>query len=242
MSTTMLPETPVPGPPPLTSDRVVTIRANLLPDVVIGRRRLREIKRMIAVALALVLVLMLAWYLFAVLQTSSARSDRDSAKRKAVSLTKQSQQFAPLIAAQNQSLAIKTELTKLMVGDLQWKNMLAVIRAKAPGGVVVNSITATVTTGGAPSGSTSSVGGGLGVLNQTGKLQVGTLTIVGSAPDKNSVAAYLDALTKVPGLAAPYPASVTGDKGKLTFTANVIITSDSLGGRYAKLATSTGGH
>jgi hypothetical protein len=78
------------------------------------------------------------------------------------------------------------------------------------------------------------------VLNQSGKLQVGSLTIIGTAPDKNAVAAYIDSLAKVAGLAAPYPASLATTGHTLTFSASVIITSDALGGRYAP--ANHGGH
>jgi hypothetical protein len=44
----------------------------------------------------------------------------------------------------------------------------------------------------------------------------------------------------VTGLTAPFPASITGQKGSLTFSASVIITSGALGGRYA--VTTQGGH
>jgi hypothetical protein len=89
---------------------------------------------------------------------------------------------------------------------------------------------------------------GVGVLNQTGQQPVGNLTIDGTAPDKNTVAAFVDGLATVPGLAAPYPASVASIVGghQVTFTVNVIVTSSALGGRYAAATTSgnatSGGH
>jgi len=133
---------------------------------------------------------------------------------------------------------MKAELTKLMAGDLPWKDLLATLRKSATGGVTITSVSGDTTAGAASA--TSNGAGGLGILNQSGKEQVGTLTISGSAPDKNAVATYIDTLTKVTGLAAPFPASLTGQAGKLTFSASVIITSDALGGRYARSAN--GGH
>jgi Tfp pilus assembly protein PilN len=241
MAVTTLPEAPSPDPRPVspTTNRFVTIRANLLPDEIVAKRRLGELKRRMLIVLAVLLVLLIAWYALALLRTTQANSDRSSAQRKTISLQGQVQQFAPLVAAQSQSAAIKAELTKLMVGDLQWKDMLATLRNSAKGGVVITSVSGNVTSG-AASVSAGVSGAGLGVLNQSGHQQVGTLTILGTAPDKNAVAAYIDALTKVTGLAAPFPASVTGQSGKLMFTANVIITSNALGGRYS--TTTQGGH
>jgi hypothetical protein len=62
---------------------------------------------------------------------------------------------------------------------------------------------------------------------------VGSLTIAGTSKDKRSVADYADRLAKVKGLTAPFITSVTALGGKVTFTVNVLITSDALGGRYA---------
>ena len=129
------------------------------------------------------------------------------------SLVNQQRKFGPLILVQSQAVSIKAELTKLMVGDLSWTHLLATLRKSAPAGMTITNVTGAATVGGAST--TDAAAGGLGVLNRSGKQQVGTLTISGTAPDKNAVAAYIDALTKVPGLAAAFPASVTGQGGKL---------------------------
>jgi len=242
MATTMLPpQAPMPEPHALEllHPHTVMVRANLLPQDIIDKRRLRETKRVMAIGLAVLVVLLVAWYGFAMLQTRQAKSDLSSAQETTISLQHQQQQFGPLVAAQAQSAAIKSELTKLMVGDLQWKDLLATVRSNAKGGVVITGVSATMTSGAASApGNVTALG--LGVLNQSGKQQVGTLTIDGTAPDKNAVAAYIDSLAKVTGLASPFPASLTGQKGALTFSASVIITSDALGGRYA--TKTQGGH
>jgi Tfp pilus assembly protein PilN len=238
MATTTLPPTPAPEPRTTskTPNRFVSIRASLLPPEIIDKRRLAVLKKRILIALTTLVALLAAWYAFALLQTSQANSDLSSAQSKTRALQAQQRDFGPLVAAQAQSAAIRDQLTKLMVGDVQWKDMLATLRASATRGVQITTVSATMTSGATV---TSGVAGGLGVLNQSGKQPVGTLSINGSAPDKNAVAAYIDGLSKVTGLAAPFPASVTGDKGSVTFTANVIITSDALGGRYAP---TQGGH
>lgn len=240
MATTTLPPAPAPEPrlAPNNPGRFVSIRASLLPAEITDKRRLGALKRRIAVGLAALVVVLVAWYGYGMFQTSQANSDLSTAQRRTQSLQAQQQQFGPLVAAQAQSAQIKKQLTQLMVGDVRWKDMLAMLKANATGGIKLDGISATMTAGGASTGSASGFGG-LSVLNQSGKQQVGTLTITGTAPDKNSIAAFIDRLSKLKGLAAPFPANVAGDKGALSFTANVIITSDALGGRYA---TTQGGH
>ncbi len=133
---------------------------------------------------------------------------------------------------------IQSQLQKLMAGDLSWKTMLATLRSKAPSGVSLTTVTGNVVTsvpGGTAPASTS--------LNQTGKQSVGTLIVTGTASDKRTVAAYADRLGSVKGLTAPLISNVATDNHQLTFTVNLIITSDALGGRYApRTVPATGGH
>jgi Tfp pilus assembly protein PilN len=243
MAIMTLPEAPAPQPPPrpqsnADATRFVAIRANLLPDEIVDARRARHMMRMVAVGLVALIALLIGGYAVTAWQTSGAKKDLAAAQRGSVTLRNQERAFGPLVAAQAQAASIKAELTKLMAGDLPWKDLLATLRKSATGGVTITSVSGDTTAGAASA--TSNGAGGLGILNQSGKEQVGTLTISGSAPDKNAVATYIDTLTKVTGLAAPFPASLTGQAGKLTFSASVIITSDALGGRYARSAN--GGH
>jgi Tfp pilus assembly protein PilN len=239
MSTIILPEAPAPQPAPAPTaevTRFVAIRADLLPDEIADARRVRRMMRKVAVGLIAVVALVICGYGVTAWQTSGAKGSLATVQRESASLVMEQRKFAPLVLAQSRAVSIKAELTKLMLGDLSWTDLLATLRKSAPAGMTITSITGTATIG----ASTGSVPGGLGVLNRSGKPQVGMLNINGTAPDKNSVAAYIDALGKVPGLAAAFPASVTGVGGKFLFAASVIITSDALGGRYAVPAQ--GGH
>lgn len=78
------------------------------------------------------------------------------------------------------------------------------------------------------------------MLNQSGVTPVGTLAITGTAREKRAIAAFVDKLGSMRGLATPYLASVSTDaSGVLTFTVDVVVTTDALGGRFA--ATTSGG-
>jgi hypothetical protein len=232
---------PKPSPRPDAPVRFVAVHANLLPGEIVAARRLGELKRRVIIGLAGLLALLIGWYGLEIWGTASANGDLAAAQHRTTTLQHQQQSYQPLLTAQSGSAAIESSLTKLMAGDVQWTDLLTTLRASAKGGLTLTGVTGTMTAGAAA----SQAGGaaGLGVLNQSGKQQVGTLTITGSAPDKNTVAGYVDTLAKVTGLAAPFPASVTGTGGKLTFSVTSIITSDALGGRYAPPAASTaGGH
>lgn len=237
---TMTPAPPAPSFPPAgEAIRYPQVFANLLPDEVVAARDARRLKHRIFIGLAALLGLLLVVWGFTVFQTAHARSKLSSEQVKSITLQNKQRDFAPLVLAQSQSQAIHARLVQLMAGDLQWKDLLATLRSSAPHGVSVTNVAGTLSIGSNTQRNTTGQAG-LDVLNQSGKQAVGTLTITGTAPDKNAVAAYIDALSHVAGLTAPFPASVTTSTGKLTFTASVIITSDALGGRYA--AGSQGGH
>jgi Tfp pilus assembly protein PilN len=230
-----------PKPSPV-STRFVSVRASLMPDEVLSRRQTEVVRKQVLLGLVVVVVLLLAWFGLSWWQTSSANGDLDSAQRNHVSLLNQQSQFAPLVTAQTQTQQIQTQLQKLMVGDLSWKDMLATLRAKAPAGVALTNVTGSVGIGGAP---TTGTGSNAASLNQSGKQQIGQLSVTGSAPSKNAVAAYADRLATVRGLTAPLISNVTATTGhNVTFIVNVLITADALGGRYsvAAAAPKSGGH
>lgn len=242
MSTMTIPAAPAPAPEPRSttrgSVRFVAVHANLLPDEIIEARQGRQVKRYVLIGLGALLALVVALYGLSLWQTSRAKDDLSQAQQQTLALQQQKRQYQPLLDAQAESDAVRVALTKLMVGDLQWKDMLTTLRSNAKDGVVVTGVTGTIAAGATGLDKQSA---SLDVLNQSGNTQIGSLTITGTARDKNAVASYVDALSKVSGLAAPYPASVTTANGTLTFSVSVIITSEALGGRYAETGSGTGG-
>jgi Tfp pilus assembly protein PilN len=220
--------------------RFVTVRAHLMPAEVIARRRVGAMKRQVTVALAVLLLAVLGWFSAVVWTTHNAKTQLAAAQSHTTALQQEQRQFAPLIAMQSNAATINNELTQLMVGDLRWNAMLETLRRLGGSRILLTSVNGTITSG-AGSQTQGQAGGTTGIdhLNTSGSPEVGTLTIQGSAPDKDTVAAFVDALTGVTGLNSPLVASVSGAAGHLTFTVNVLVTKQALGGRYA--AQRTGG-
>ncbi len=240
MATTLVPPTPATSPkPPASGPRFVTVRADLLPDEIIGARQADVVRRQVLIGLVVVVALLIAGYGASWWQTSTARSDLSDAQRQGVAYRNQQNEFGPLVAAQNGVQAIRGELQKLMVGDLSWKTMLTTLRSQAPSGITLTNVSATVTAGAARAGVATPLQ--TVSLNQSGKQQVGSLTITGTAPSRNSVATYADHLARVKGLTAPLINSVVVAEGTVTFTIGVIVTADALGGRYSVATPATTG-
>jgi hypothetical protein len=122
--------------------------------------------------------------------------------------------------------------------------MLSTLRSKAPSGVALTSITATVTVPSAAIGAGGAGGAVAPTLTQGGKATVGQVTLSGTAPDKRSVAAYADRLASAKGLAAPLVSSIGAGSGDVTWSMTVAITSDAMGGRYSapSATNATGGN
>lgn len=244
MTSTVSPPAPVEPDPsaPVEPGRPIAIYANLLPEEIIAGRRIGVLKHRMLRGLAALVALLVLAYGYSWWQTHSARGDITAEHGRAAAMQAKLRQFEPLITAQGKSLQIQSTLSKLMTDDLQWRDLLTSLRSSAPAGVTVESVSGTVTALSKP-GAPTTTDSGLTVLNPSSDEAIGTLTISGTATDKSSVAAYVDALTRVKGLAAPLPASVTGTAGSktsLTYSVNVLITTKALGGRFTRAAT-TGG-
>lgn len=221
--------------------RFVTVRADLMPSEVITARAADRMRYRVVVGLAALVAVLVLGYGFSWWQTHSANNDLAGLQRRSAALNAQTDEFGPLVQAQSRTASIHAQLAQLMTGDLSWRSMLTTLRSNSPAGTTLSNVTGSITTGTAGLSGATTVGG-YSALNESGQLQVGTLTITGVARDKRAVARYADDLAKVKGLAAPTPTSVSSGSnatggttagGGVTFTIDVIITSDALGGRYS---------
>jgi Tfp pilus assembly protein PilN len=239
MTTTMEPPVrPDPGPVEPTpagpgASGAIRVFANLLPDEIVAARRLGTLKRRLVIGLAGLVAVLVLFEGFSWVQTHNAGSSLSSSASRTKTLQRQLQGFQPLIDAQSKSVQIQSTLTSIMKGDLQWKSLLSAVRAAAPSGVTVVSVNASVSAITASQSGQAQAAGGLPVLNQTGDEVVGNITVSGTATSKDAVAAFADALSKVKGLAVPFPASITATTANMTYSVQVLLTSQVLGGRYS---------
>lgn len=234
MATTLVHEPPPAKLPTSDSVRFVAVRANLLPDEIVSARQSDVVRKQVLFGLLVVVALLIGWFGLSWWQTAVANSDLDDAQHQATALQNQQSEFGPLVSTQGRADLIRRQLHNLMAADLSWPKMMSTLRAQAPAGVRVTGVTGSVTVG-VPA---TSAGNGINplngnVLNASGRLAVGQLTINGTSGTKSGVAAYVDKLATVPGLAAPLITSVTTSGTVATFTVNVLITTDALGGRYS---------
>lgn len=206
----------------------ILVFADLLPGEVVDARRGRKVRSYVLIALGVVLLMMILATVGAKIQTSVASGNLASAQSEGDRLRAQQSQFSALVAAQTKAATIQAQLRALMAGDVHWPALLAALRSAAPDRVVVTGITGSLT----PAAPGASGAAGIGVLAGNARA-IGTIALTGGAADQNGVAAYLEALSGITGIAVPYPAAITRAAGGVQFSANLLITSAALGGRYS---------
>jgi Tfp pilus assembly protein PilN len=234
---------------PPTTRALTRVVANLLPDEVVDARRVRHIRRRVLLALLVLVLVVAGGDVYARVQTAKAQTDLTTIQQQTVGLRARESSFAHLSTVQGETAAITDQLHKLMTGDLAWSALLRTLNAQAPPGVAVTNVSGSMVAGGTGTRNTSQSGtasGGTGVLDGSGQSPAGTLTVTGTATDERVIASYLDALGRVKGLTVPFLTNLGAQDGHLSFTANLVITTMALGGRWSSPATipsaPAGGH
>jgi hypothetical protein len=228
MATTLMPLDPATSPQ--RAARVLPIVAHLLPDEVIAGRRAKKVRGVVIVVLGVVTVLLGSWYAFVTLQAGDAENDLKGVTLEQTVLQRKQTEFKDLTDTRAEITAINSQLSVLLAEDMRWSTVLntlrttgtdAAVRITAVSGALSSSTAGggTVATGRLPTGSGDKV--------------VGTLTVTGEAPDKNSVARYVEALDKDKAFANVFLTSVAEVEKKVQFSLSLDITADALGGRFS---------
>jgi Tfp pilus assembly protein PilN len=234
MTTTLTP----PGSPVTAGSRprMLTIAANLLPVEIVASRRGRKVRRIALSGLLVFALLLVGWYVAMRQPTATARSELTSAEDHAQQLVQRQRAFADVVMTQAAAQEINTQLAALLATDVQWSVLLTALQQTAPDGVRLTGVSAALTSPAAALGSTV-----VQLPDTSGKQSIGTLTVNGNAISNSVVAAYVDALGRLPRLGNPLLGASTLHNGKLEFTVQLDITTAALGGRYTGTSTSGSG-
>ena len=237
-STTLTPLDPALSPH--RAVRILSISAELLPAEIVASRRARRSRGWVVIALVLVFALLTVWYVAARIDVNDANRDLSVVTRQATTLQKkQTKSYREVVDVQNQTVTITKELKSLLADDLLWANLLDTLRDTGAGsGVTVAGINGSLDkAAGTDTGAT---------LPSTSKASVvGTVTVTGSAPDKPTIAKYVDALNKLTTVANPYlttankSADTNGDS-VWQFNITIDVTSVALCGRFTIKCTPSG--
>jgi hypothetical protein len=235
MATTLLPIDPALSPQ--RANRIPTISASLLPEETLAARRARRARRWAIVAVLLVAVGCGAWFVAARQDKAAALAELDRATATAQDLQREQNKYSPAVQVQNEITTLTGQLQATMANDLNWAALFALIRRTGtPSDTRINDVSGRLND--AEDGTVDTTGS----LPGTGSVApVGDLTIIGTAPDKAAVAAFVDALAKQKLLANPYVTSVTTDEKGVRFSLTVDITPAARCGRFTGECKPTGG-
>jgi Tfp pilus assembly protein PilN len=212
--------------------RIPDISADLLPVEITAARRTRTVRRTVVASLTAFAVVLAGWYGMAFQETRTASDELDNAQDSVQVLTSKQHGFTELVKVQKDAKTLNDQLSSLMAKDLQWSRLLQTLQSAAPAGITITGVTAALTTdqtAGAPNAKS-------GVESSDA---IGTLTLGGVGTSKNVIAAFVDALAKVKGVANALPGDVTQQSSGLQFSVHMDITKAALGGRFTK-TTGTG--
>ncbi|WP_433209582.1 hypothetical protein ACQP00_45430 [Dactylosporangium sp. CS-047395] len=206
--------------------RILPIAADLMPLEITGTRHVRRVRRGVISGVALVVALVVGWYGYSVHEHSRAEDDRQAILDTSQDLTRQKhKQYDELTRIQAESGQIDQRLEQMLEYDLSWSKMLASLRDTAAAkNVKLSGITAALS-------QEALIGKAEGDV-------IGNVTLTGKAPSKDAVAAYVDALVGVAGVANPFPSDATQEADGVSFTIRVDITRAALGGRFTSAAPS----
>jgi Tfp pilus assembly protein PilN len=217
--------------------RILSITANLLPTEITDARREHKLRWLVAGGLVVVVAALGFWDFTARQQTSDQQSTLNHTQAEVSKLQSEMDQpqFAQLSKVKSQGAAISTQLNKLMAQDVAWYQLVPSLLSNGQtAGVVLTNIDGKLS-----SANPSAAGQTTTPTSGTNTSDAGTLQIIGLSPDKPQVAAFLDALAKVPGLSDPFLTNLTSQTGGYQFSLNVTFTSALYTGRFTP--TTNGG-
>lgn len=232
-TTTLMPLDPALSPQRVS--RVLTISADLLPDEIVAGRRARRTRAWVLVVLMLVLAGMGGWYALAEQELRAATDERTTVTDEATALQRRQNDFAPVVDVQAETTSITKQLSTLLANDLPWATLTDTLRDTGTNaGVTVGGMSGTLKSADA------GASGAVSLPSTGGTTTIGTVTVTGTAPDKPSVAKYVDSLADLTIVANPYLTSVAESDDEVQFSLTVDISAEALCGRFTT-ACKTGG-
>jgi Tfp pilus assembly protein PilN len=185
---------------------------------------------------------------------SSAKSKRDAAEEQVARTASELAALQPILDRQTQIQALQASAQEVLSTDVAWQKMVDRITANLPAGVSLTTFSGQVTppvpvvaapvTPAADSGESSSSDQATTttVPAPPAPVLTGTISFAGTAEDYPTLAAWIDAMAKVPQVADVYvtsaqqaaPADGSDASRELTFTAVAVVPPDALSDRAAE--------
>ncbi|HET9516407.1 MAG TPA: PilN domain-containing protein [Actinoplanes sp.] len=235
MATTLMPLDPATSPQ--RAARVLPIVAHLLPEEVVAKRRAKKVRGIVGISLGVVIALLGSWYGVVTLQAYDAEDDLKAVTLEQTALQRRQLEYKDLTDTRAEIATISTRLASLLAEDLRWSTVFTTLRSTGRSSAVqITSVTGGLST------STTATGGSATtprLPSESAEKVVASLTVTGTAPDKNSIARYVDALEDVDIFANSYLTNATESGKTVQFSLSVDVTAAALGGRFSPTTAPT---
>jgi type IV pilus assembly protein PilN len=203
------------------------IIVDLTPPELIAARKVRVVRRALAVGLVIVLLLSLAAFGYAWTQKRSAADDLASVQNDTTRLQSEQNRYGNVVRIQSATKQIQSQIAGLMAADVDSAQLLGQIRAQLPANMIIGQLSVVANES---STSNSSAGGAL--LDGSGLVHIGTVSLSGTAKRLTDVATFVDRLGTIKGIVQPYPADTVMLGSTVTFSLQLTLTSDLLTHTY----------
>jgi Tfp pilus assembly protein PilN len=202
-------------------------QVNLLPAEVTRGRRLRSLKKLLVLALALVLLIATLGYAGALYLANRAADQLAAEQAENQDLLGQKAEYAEVPATLSAIAMAEMARQQAMAPEIVWPDYLEALRAVTPEGVSYDSMSVAVATPGQSyAGSTNPLAG----------TTIGQVTFSARSTTLPDTAAWIESIEGVSGLANPWfsSASLTEEEGVVFYqvSASVDLLPSALAGRF----------
>src|SRR3712207_473325 len=126
MATTLMPVDPAVSAQRV--NRVLTISASLLPEEIIAGRRARRIRTWVILMVVIVAALCGAWIVSANRDKQAADEELNVATGEVADLQRDQNKYSSVVQLRNETDLLKTQLKTTMANDLDWAEMMSMLR------------------------------------------------------------------------------------------------------------------
>ena len=205
------------------------IVANLIPPELLQARRVRALRKLVAVLLFLLLLLAGAGGGYAMYRSHQAAQALSVEQNRTSQLLADQNRYRDVTQIQGNVEQVRTQLAKLMGLDVDTAGLIDSLVKQLPAGGALNQLALSIT---APTPNAAN-NIGASALDTSGQPHIGTITISGEVLKVSDVALFVDRLSGLKGVVDPYPSTSTVNDTGAQFTVQLSINDSLLSNRYA---------
>lgn len=178
------------------------IAADLIPPELINARRLKVLRRLMAVGVVLLLIGCGAGYYLAARENLSAASDLGAIQDQTLELQKEGRGYADVVAIQGSVNQVRAQIAQVMKGDVDLVALIGAIQTNLPTTMTISQESITISTSAVAGGTATGAG-----LDTSGLPRIGTISLNGTGQTLDDLSEYVDRLRTIAGLVDIIPLS-----------------------------------